>query len=206
MNKNILYGILGFFGGAATGGLITWKLVDKFYNKKYYDIAEEEIQSVKEKFTVPKIKVEKKPEGKNPETVSKTATNKPSLVEYAKKLKDGGYINYSNTDDVVEEPKKTTIIDKNRPYVIDPESFGDDDEYDRVSLTFYADGILADEDDTIIDAEEVVGDALEHMGEYEDDAVHVCNPERQIYYEILADGRSYKEATKKDPRRDDEED
>ena len=204
MVKINIYNVLSFLGGAAIGGLITWKCVDKVLEKKYADIAEEEIKSVKEKFTVPRVEIKKNPGVEKQENISKTATNKPSLVEYARKLKDGGYINYSNKPDL-EEPKKTSDGDEN-PYVIDPDMFGDDDEYDRVSLTLYADGILADEDDTIINAEDVVGDALDHMGEYEDDAVHVCNPLRKVYYEILADGRSYENATNKKPHLDDEED
>lgn len=200
MIKINIFTVLSFLGGAAVGSLITWKCVEK----KYADIAEEEINSVKEVFTVPKVEIKKNPGVEKQENISKTATNKPSLAEYARKLKDGGYINYSNKPDI-DEPKKV-VDDEEKPYVIDPDMFGDDDEYDRVSLTLYADGILADEDDTIINAEEVVGDALDHMGEYEDDAVHVCNPLRKIYYEILADGRSYESATNKKPHLDDEED
>jgi len=46
---------------------------------------------------------------------------------------------------------------------------------------------------------------LEHMGEYEEDALHVCNPVKKIYYEILADERSYEKATKKKPHLSDDE-
>ena len=35
------------------------------------------------------------------------------------------------------------------------------------------------------------------MGEYEDDALHVKNNVRKVYYEVLADERSYIDATGK---------
>ena len=209
MDKKIIVGIISFIGGAALGGVVAWKVTDKVCEEKYKKISDNEIKSVKDTFNSPKVeeliktKIENNPEGKKSEKVLKTVKDKPSLTDYARKLKDGGYVNYSNTPDVPFDKDEPKV---NGPFIISPDDFGDNEEYDRVSLTLYADGILADEDDTIIDAEEVVGDALEHMGEYEDDAVHVCNPEREVYYEILADNRSYKDATKKSPHRNGEED
>ena len=70
-------------------------------------------------------------------------------------------------------------------------------------MTYYADGILADEDDTILNLDEVIGeDAVNHIGDYEDDAVHVRNDARKVYYEVLVDERSYKTVTGKDPNPD----
>jgi len=206
MNNNILYSSLIFVAGAAIGGFLGWKLTQK----KYSDLAQEEIDSVKEKFTIPKKEIVKKSREENSENVSKKALNKPSLMEYTKQIKSSGYVNYSK-----EEPPKEKKSGKypwdsteDRPYVISPEEFADgideNDDYEQISLTFYADGILADEEDEIINADEVVGDALDHMGEYEDDAVHVCNKKLKTFYEILADERSYKEATKKDPHPEDD--
>lgn len=206
MNKNIIYIALAFVGGAAVGGFAGWKYAEK----KYSDIAQEEINSVKEKFTVPKL--EKKPEiesEKNPDgkIASNKALNKPSLVEYTKKLKDSSYVNYSTTAPADGEEKKTKKSGtKKKPYVITPEEYADgideNDDYDRVELTFYADGILAQNDsDEIINADEVVGDALDHIGDYEDDAVHVCNPKLKVLYEIIENEQSYEEATNKSPHR-----
>ena len=45
-----------------------------------------------------------------------------------------------------------------KPYVISPEEFGDFDEYTKLSLTYYSDGVLADENDEIVDdIDETVG-------------------------------------------------
>ena len=56
------------------------------------------------------------------------------------------------------------------------------DDYDTISLTYYSDNVLADEDNEIIeDVEGVVGeDSLNHFGEYEDDAVYVRNNARKV--------------------------
>lgn len=207
MNNTILYSSLAFIAGATIGGFVVWKVVDKHYAS----IAQEEINSVKEKFTVPKVdkkETEKKSQVENPEDVSKKALNKPDIISYNKKLSEGKYVNYSTEK---EEPKKSgrypwekSEEDEEKPYVISPDEFADGidekDDYDQIDLTLYADGILADTEDEIIEnVEEVVGDALEHVGDYEDDAVHVCNPKRKAFYEILTDPRKYEEATKKKP-------
>lgn len=207
MNNNILYSSLIFVAGAAIGGFLGWKLTQK----KYSELAQSEIDSVKEKFTIPRKDMVKKSREEKSENVSKKALNKPSLTEYTKQIKTSGYVNYSK-EDTSEEKKSGRYpweeSKDEKPYVISPEEFADgideNDDYEQISLTFYADGILADESDEIIDADEVVGDALDHMGEYEDDAVHVCNKKLKTFYEILADERSYKEATKKDPHPDDD--
>ena len=89
-------------------------------------------------------------------------------------------------------------------HIIDPDEFGEDDEYDCISLTFYADGILADDDDNIIDDVDgtISKRALFHFGDYEDDAVHIKNDKRKAYYEVLTDSRSYEKATNKKPHQD----
>lgn len=180
--------------------------------QKYTKLAEEEIKSVKEKFTVPradKIESEKKPGGENSENVIKSGIIPPvhsssimDYAKYAKVLKDGEYVNYSDAEYSKDDLKKDSRIT-----LIAPEEYGEIEEYDQVSLTFYADGILADEDDTILEAEDVVGvDSLNHFGDYEDDAIHVRNDTRKVYYEVLMDNRSYEDATKKSPHRPGEED
>ena len=216
MNKTVIYSIISFIGGAAISGLAVWKITEKKIKEKYEAIADEEIKSVKEKFTVPKSaemmeklkkKLEKLPEGENPLNDLKSMKNNGMVElhkEYARKLKDGGYTNYSNVD--MDEDKADDDEDTENPdiHVIDPDEFGEDKDYDQVCLTFYADGILADDDDNIID--DVDGTiskyALFHFGDYEDDAVHVKNDIRKVYYEVLTDSRSYEKATNKKPHQD----
>ena len=83
------------------------------------------------------------------------------------------------------------------PYVISPEEF-DEEGYETISLTYYADGVLADEQNfPIEDVEDTVGkDALNSFGEYEDDSVYVRDDDKGIDYEILLDIRKYSELPK----------
>lgn len=80
-----------------------------------------------------------------------------------------------------------------RPYIISPEEFGENPYYDTISLTYYSDKVLTDEDDIEIeDVDGLIGeDSLNHFGEYEDDSVFVRNDELQTDYEILLDERAY---------------
>ena len=75
------------------------------------------------------------------------------------------------------------------PYAIDPDDFGDIDDYDTVYLTYFADGILAydDTEETIdtYDLPETVGnDFKEGFGEYSDDTVWIRNNKTKIDYQI----------------------
>ena len=75
------------------------------------------------------------------------------------------------------------------------------DEYEQISLTYYSDGILTDDDDVpITDVDEVVGsESLETFGEYEDDSVFVRNDKLKCDYEILIDQRKYSDVVNRKP-------
>lgn len=112
-----------------------------------------------------------------------------SIKEYASFLQKQGYTNYSDTNEA-ENKEETKSV---KPYVIPPEQFGEIEEYDQIELTYYADHILADENDDIVeDVEEAIGfESLSHFGEYEDDSVFVRNDERRCDYQILLDQGLY---------------
>ena len=75
-----------------------------------------------------------------------------------------------------------------------PDEFGEIEGYTQISLTYFDDGILSDENGVIIDEpEDIVGDALNHFGEYEKDSVFVRSDPKRCDYEILRDLRSYAE-------------
>lgn len=169
-----------FIAGAAVGSLVTWKLV----KTKYEQIANEEIESVKETFS--KRYSEKVNEDKPEKEADVNANDIAAYNELLEKLE------YANIDvDALIKKGGSTVID--RPFVISPDEFGEDPNYETVSLTLYADGVLTDEDDTIVDdIEGLVGeDSLTHFGEYEDDSVFVRNDDLETDYEILRDLRNY---------------
>lgn len=185
-----------FLLGTAVGSAVTWKCLKDTYEQ----LAQEEIDAVKEVYTRKEknetIKVNTKPNMKN----------NSEMMEYAAKLNKEEYRDYSHGS-AVEEPKgdeKEFPKKIDNPYVISPGEFGElGDEYTRISLSYYADGILADENDEIVeDADEIVGeDFADHFGEYEPDSVFVRNDRLKCDYEILLDQRNYPEVVKSKPHR-----
>ena len=177
-----------FAMGAAVGSVITWHCV----KKKYEQIAQEEIDSVKAVFMKKdpdmEVTVSETPHQAEPRKVEE----KPSISEYAALLKNEGYTNYSG----MGKEEQTSMNDK--PYVISPEEFG---EYEKISLTYYGDQVLADENDELVeDVEGAVGfESLTHFGEYEDDSVFVRNDRLKCDYEILLDQRTYSDVVKTRP-------
>ena len=160
-----------------------------FLKNKYEDLADEEINSVKQVYSQKK------------EAAVVDAYQKPSLSEYTKNLEDSGYTNYSRTvvekkpivrEDISKEEK--TIL------IITPDEFDEVEGYTAITLTYFADGTIADEDDEPFeDYEDVIGDALNHFGEYEKDAVYVRNTTRHCDYEILRDHRRFEDVVKNRP-------
>lgn len=183
--------LLGFLTGIILGGAVAWC----YSKEKYAFIAEQEIASVKEAYS--KREQQEKPvEPVTPTMLPPGKTGeKPSLVEYAKRVQGEGYTEYSTTvagKAAAEETQKGTPGEI--PYVISPDEFGEIDEYTQVSLTYFADGVLSDEYGAVVDnVEEIVGDALNHFGEYEDDSVFVRNDAKRCDYEILQDLRTFEE-------------
>lgn len=173
--NNTLSKIIIFATGAAIGSVVTWKLV----KTKYEQIAQEEIDSVKEVFS------------KRAESIEEV--EEPDVNDsYEEIIKNSGYATYSSNKEEKEEVK-----DVIKPCVIAPEEFGENEDYETVSLTYYSNGVVTDEFDEPIDEEsldDMIGlESLDHFGEYEDDSVFVRNDYSETYYEILADAGEYKE-------------
>lgn len=183
MNSKV-FGVFTFIAGAAIGSLVTWKVT----KTKYEQIAKEEIESVKEVFTVKKNEESSEEAETEPEPKSKAQ-------EYVDRLNE---LKYGDAEDIKEEG-----VDVMRPYVISPDEFAERDGYDTVSLTYYEDGILTDEEDNPIkDIDTVVGiESLSHFGEYEDDSVFVRNDDLKLDFEILRDVRKYQDIRESMPVR-----
>lgn len=179
---------IAFVAGATLGSLATWM----FVKKKYEQIAQEEINSVKEVYSKRKPKAEKNDD----EEEKNIQVDEKEVTEYEKIIETTGYSKYS---DISKNNAKAKAEHNylERPYVIRPEEFGELDGYEMISLTHYSDGILADDDDQRMaddEIDEVVGaDYAEHFGEYEDDSVFVRNDKLKCDYEILFDQRKYSE-------------
>lgn len=189
MMNNKIINVLMFATGAAVGSVVTWKVL----KTKYEQIAQEEINSVKEVYSVRREESEVIEDNSDDEEGDTRVTKeKPSLSEYAAKLEEYKYAH--------EEAKKgeSEQMSFDKPYVISPDEF-DENGYETETLYYYTDGVLADELDNVIeDADELIGlDSLNTFGQYEDDSVFVRNDELETDYEILKDCRKYSDVAVK---------
>lgn len=192
MNKGITT-FITFVAGAAVGSIVTWQLA----KKKYESIIQEEIDSVKQAFSRP-VYIENP--NYNPNYL-KEAVEAVLGVQSPSKVKRDQYVEMVNDlgyGVAVENEKKGEPVTMDKPYIIAPEEFGEND-YETISLTYYADRVLADEMDEVIDnVDDIVGsESLEHFGEYEDDSVFVRNDRLEVDYEILLDMRNYSDVVGK---------
>lgn len=176
MNKN-LSNLLIFVVGAAIGSAATYFYVNEYHKKR----ADKEIEEMRDYYVG---RYEHDEEENNEEPTEEDVRN------YSNALEGWEYVNYAHkiTDD--EEKEETDRVDK--PYVIPPKEFGELG-YREMSLNYYADGVLTDEDDDPIeDVVDTVGSEFyKHFGEYEEDSVYVRNDSVKVDFEILYDTRNY---------------
>lgn len=197
MSKNALY----FVTGAAVGAFGAWY----FAKKKYEKIAQDEIQSVTDAFSERLDKLARNSMDDpsirpTPEELEREAT-KPgdrNIIDYATVLSKQGYTDYTKFSKDEEEPTETEdseISDDTAdgPVIICPDDYGEIPGYEQLSWIYFADHVLTDDDYSLItNYEKWIGDgALQHFGEYEDDAIHVRNDKLKCYIEVVIDSRLY---------------
>lgn len=154
-----------------------------YFKTKYEQIAQEEIDSVKETFSKLKSKEEKT-------TSDDISEEKKTLINIVNKH---DYTSFSKSN--VKKEEKPLKEDK--PYVISPMQVGDDD-FDCITLTLYSNNVLTNELDERIEGGELknlIGseDVFEHFGDYEDDVIYVRNERLKTDFEILRVLDSYEE-------------
>ncbi len=173
-------GFIIFTVGVAIGAVSTWQ----YAKQKYERLAEEEIESVKAAFS-------RKPKNIFDGVTNEARSATKSMRDFEKLVTWENYTDYA----------KKKEVDLKMPYVITPDDFGEFDEFEKVSLTYYADDILADENNEIIECvDKLIGpNALSCFGEYEDDSVFVRNEKLKCDFEILLDNRKYSDVTKTNP-------
>lgn len=187
--------------GAVAGAAASWY----FAKKKYEQIAQEEIDSVKQVFSSMKAADLPKDDIQENDMVPRTKAPEPKddrdMMTYATKLNEEGYTNYSNMEIAMPDVETEKFVKSERPYIISPEEFDELDDYEAISLTYYADDVLADDMDyPVEDVDSVVGtDFASHFGEYEDDSVFVRNDRLKADYEILKDERYYSDVRNSKP-------
>lgn len=184
MNNKLAF-VLGLVAGGAAGTFASWRIL----KAKYKKIADEEIESMKA--VLAKKIAEDNAESKEEEVEESEeapSTFKKVPEEYVEITKK-----YTNGDEL-------GISEGQKPYAIDPDEFGDHEEYDTETLMYYADGVLAHFDGDIVEdvAGTVGGENLLKFGENENDpdTVYVRNDILQADYEILRDAGKYADVLK----------
>lgn len=188
MNKNTLINLLLFATGAAIGSVVTLRLVET----KYAQIAQDEIDEMREYYEsyIDELmgnEADKDLDKENePVETTTSYSKKPDLMEYAAKLKENEY-------------KEEEIMNEAHIRVVSPDEF-DDSDFEKVSLSYYSDEVLAyDEDDEAIPDEEIdelIGhESLNTFGRFEEDTVYVLNYDIEMGYEICKDYRTYSEVS-----------
>lgn len=183
MNKK-LFGVLMFAAGAAIGSAVAWKLV----KTKYEQIAQEEIDSVKEEYAnlmesmkknlresascgesqdSNEVVREEKDEEYYPDDDERDFTEQEKQqIEYYKltsKYRGCAEPQVENTNENNEEGDDGNEYDDvpyiNGPYVISPEDFNcSPPGYNAQPLDYFADGVLADDWGVILDIDETIGE------------------------------------------------
>lgn len=179
--------ILMFTVGAAVGSAVTWFLV----KKKYERIAQEEIDSVIQKFAgdIPTKREEapkKDHEGMTPETV---AAIKQDRATYTTTLKEQNYTDYADPDFFQDTQ------------MIEGYEVGELEGYDVRVFTYYADDVLADDDEYEIENVGAVIDptVLEKFNDPNVDAIYIRNHRLKNDYEILRSLKTYAEVLEEQP-------
>lgn len=202
--NSVIKNITIFTVGLAIGSAVSYIYNSKKFNAQLDDEIEKTKSYYENKYSKTEESVEKDLTVEEPMNAEKTEEYSKMINRYdspavksdekeTKKIKATFYDPL--TDEIEEvEVEGNMTNDELKPYVISPDEFGETD-YKIISLICYADDVLTDEFDNIIDdVEGTVGEAsLNTFGEYEDDTVFVRNDSLEIDYEICADLRAYSE-------------
>lgn len=187
MNKAWIF--VSFLAGSAVGSLVTWKIV----KDKYEKINQEDAAAVRAFYS--KNKYETSEAEGTVNTIDNTDKKRDpvEVSNYKVLVKDEGY----DPEEIDEDD--LNIADK--PYIIAPEEFGNEDRYSVHDLTYYADKFVTDEqDEEIRNVDCLIGwENLDHIGEFMPDVIHVRNEKLKTDFEISRDLRNYKDVLKKEP-------
>lgn len=204
--------VLMFAVGAAIGSAVTWKVV----KAKYEKIVQEEIDSIKEVFADRLTNLQDQIDDYVEADAAEEWADRANKIDWnsLEDLEDECDIPDSDRDEyallasIYNNDEEGGVNDMRKaPYVISPDEFGELDDYNRISLTYYSDGTLEDEErDIVSDVDDLIGEeSLTHFGEYEDDSVFVRNEYLKTDFEILKDYRAYESANSIGPGRVDDE-
>lgn len=197
MIKKILIFLAGFGIGGGGGYLLASKILDKKYSKEMMEMINkinEEKTAMKAELTTnkPDISTFKKTAEKAAEEILETVAkmSEEEVQETAQEIISGKNVSES-------KPKKKSPAKpkKQKPtvYKITEDDFNDPDNREKVLLSYYSDGVLANSyTDKQVDISATIGyEMLDLLGEEKLDSLHVRNDAQNTDYEITRDFRAF---------------
>lgn len=183
MNKGI-YFIAGLiFGGSC--GFLTGKLL---YEKKYLEECNRQIEEIRAKYSKTEDKSEEAKSVSNDEQLYKDAMDRLANLKRASEIvRQNGYSPAEEEDETSPEVYAE----------INVEEFSMLNGLRKDCLTLYGDGIIANDEDEIVDVEDTVGpDAVFQVQARDgDEPVYIRNLKTSREYELSYDRRTYTEVT-----------
>ena len=173
-------GLIIFAAGAVAGTVAGIGI-----SKRHFEaIAAQEINEVRDYYRkVNKELEEQKEEQKEEqENTKKEEVVEETIEEYNNIIKHG---NYMTTEEIDEEDD----YGDDEPYIIDPSEFGNNGNYATQTCTYFADGVLVDDVDEVIeDPEKLVGNLhVDIFRDFDATSVYVRNDWMKMDFEILKD-------------------
>lgn len=196
MKRGVVTGllcILSAAGGAVCGYLVAGKTLNKFYEKKYRKIADEEVASTKEALSkwYEKNWEEKKSQSEDSRNKSSDILNKYNTASNEAVEEEDISDTQRDLDMAMEEthPEVTSIFD----IVSDVEVAENREGYEVEDLVYYGGTNLRTEStDELVDIDETIGrDSLNYIGEYKASMLFVRNNQLRTYYEVFVDDSDY---------------
>ena len=203
MKKFLVFlGIIVAFGAGFGSGILATK-------KKYEKRSDDEIQSVKDAFqkhldelTSKNVPPTRRGQSKKKKEQNKKQDNsvRVNLLPNDPVMDD--YIDYAapyhQTSKLDKQPYEKDHQNKLEPYIISPDDYMNS-EYGVKTLIYYADKVLADDDDNVIPNPTTLlgNNALRSFGQYEDDCVYVRDDNLKTDYEVLLSQKTFKEEISK---------
>ena len=197
MNK-YLTAIISFFAGVILGSFCSYKVTKTIQTKTAQEQIDSVVKSFTEKYNGPlgKNTDEKVSVNTDTDTTPDNRKVQPAFNDnvkkeyhdYAAPYKPKNGIEPKEVVSTTEDKKNATKSEKteqSKIYVLTPEEFTSS-EMPTKTLYYFADDVLADENDDIISCpSDYIGDALMHIGEYLDDSVFVRNEVLGTDYEVI---------------------
>ena len=224
---NGIKNLLIFAAGAVVGGIVTWRIAKKTYEKIIADETEAAKKSAQDEIDIYKTQLEDKIDNYVKETsnsASEESENDDDEYEEVEEPEEEPeedededeeyyaepryrYNSYLNELEYFKGKERTDEIGQiNVPYIINETDVGDKMDYDLIHLTFYADHILTDDANLPIkDIDEIVGpEALKCFLNEFVNMVYVRNERLGCDFEICRDLRRYADCRDQDKWRNDE--